>query len=295
MKKEKVKKSKAIESPTKITFSGWIKILLRAFDRIGEDNISIAAAGVAFFVFLAIFPALIAIISIYGLVIDPQFAEQQISMLTKLLPDEAYSVIAKRIENLLATSETTLGWGTVFGILVSLWSANKGTKSLFNGLDIAYKNTNERGIIKQNIFTLLFTLGAFLALILSMTLIVLFPAIELPGYLGTLVSWLRWPLLAIIVISGISLLYKYAPDRKAPKFKWVVSGAALATLLWLIASWGFSFFVGNFGRYGEMYGSISAVVILLLWLFLTSYIILLGGELNSAAEAYAENNHKDPG
>ncbi len=293
MKRKRVKKSKAIASPVRIKFSGWIKIVWRTFERMGEDNISIAAAGVAFFGFLAIFPALIAIISIYGLVIDPQLAEQQISMLTKLLPEEAYSIIAKRIENLLSTSGTTLGWGMIFGILISLWSANKGTKSLFNGLDIAYKNKNARGIIIQNIITLLFTLGAFLALILSMILIVLFPAIELPGYLGTLVSWLRWPLLAIIVISGISLLYKYAPARKTPKFKWVLSGASLATLLWLIASWGFSFFVDNFDRYGEVYGSISAVVILLLWLFLTSYIILLGGEFNSAAEDYVENTLKN--
>jgi membrane protein len=296
MKSEKVKKTKALASPIKINFPGWKLILVRVYNRIGEDNISIAAGGIAFFAFLAIFPALIALLSIYGLIVDPQLAEQQIALFSKMLPKEAYLIIEKRIENLLSTSGTTLGWGTVLGILFSLWSANKGTKSLFNGLDIAYKTKNERSILKHNVFTFVFTLGAVLTMMLSMMLIVIFPAavqtIGLPGYLESLISWFRWPLLAFIVILGISFVYKYAPDRQTPKYKWVILGASLATLFWLIASWGFSFFVGNFGNYGEMYGSISAVAILLLWLFITSYIILLGGELNSATEDYVENTFK---
>ncbi len=289
-----MKKIKTIKSPKKIKGAGWKKILMRVKDRIGEDNITIVGAGVAFYAFLAIFPAIMAILSIYGLAVDPQQAEQQISQFSGMMPDEAFEIIKERIDNLVSTPGSSLSWGTALGILISLWSANAGTKSLFKGLDIAYETKNNRGLIKQNALTLLFTLCFIITLLVSMILIVILPAIVstfgLPDNIENLISWLRWPLLAGIVILVISTIYKYAPDRKTPKFRWVVIGASLATLLWLIASWGFSYYVSNFGNYGEMYGSISAVVILLLWLFLTSFIILLGGEVNSATEAYAAND-----
>ncbi len=285
---------KNYKSPKKIKLKGWKKILLGVKDRIGENNLAIVAAGVAFYAFLAIFPALMALLSLYGLAVNPEQAEQQISQLSGMMPEEAFSIIKDRVENLISTPGNTLGWGTALGILMSLWSANAGTKSLFTGVDIAYDTKNDRGFIKQNALTLLFTLGFIITLLFSMALIVVFPAavhaFGLPENIDTLVSWLRWPLLAAIVIFVISLVYKYAPFRKSPKFKWVVVGAAVATFLWLVLSLGFSFYVSNFGNYGEMYGSISAVVILMLWLFLTSFIILLGAELNAETERYAEDH-----
>lgn len=287
-----VNRSKNIRSPKKIKGTGWKNILINVKDRIGEHNLTIVAAGVAFYSFLAIFPALMAILSIYGLAVDPQQAEQQIGQLSGMMPKEAFSIIKERIENLVSTPGGALGWGTVLGILVSLWSANAGTKSLFTGIDIAYNTKNNRGLIKQNALTLLFTFCAIITLLLSLALIVVFPAIVqmigLPDYIDSLITWLRWPLLAAIVIMVISMMYKFAPDRNTPKLKWVILGAAVSTFLWLIISWVFSFYVSNFGNYGEMYGSISAVVILMLWLFLTSFIILLGAELNSQTEYHAE-------
>lgn len=288
------KKVKNFKSPKKIKLTGWKKILFGVKDRIGKNNLPIVAAGVAFYAFLAIFPALMALLSLYGLAVNPEQAEQQISQLSGMMPEEAFSIIKERVDNLISTPGNTLGWGTALGIFISLWSANAGTKSLFTGVDIAYNTKNNRGFIKQNALTLLFTLGFIITLLLSMALIVIFPAVvqafDLPDKIDSLVSWLRWPLLAVILILVISLIYKYAPYRNSPKFKWVMTGAAIATFLWLILSLGFSFYVSNFGNYGEMYGSISAVVILMLWLFLTSFIILLGAELNSQTERYAEDH-----
>lgn len=290
-----MKRVKNIKSPKKIKFSGWKKIILKVKDRIAENNLTIVAAGVAFYAFLAIFPALVALLSIYGLAVDPQQAEQQITQLSGMMPKEAFSIIKERIDNFLETSGSALGWGTALGILISLWSANAGTKSLFTGIDIAYNTKNKRGFIKQNALTLVFTLGAIVTLFLSMALIVIFPVIVhtlgLPDYIESLISWLRWPLLAGIVIMVISMIYKFAPDRRKPQLKWVMVGASLATLLWLLASLGFSYYVSNFGNYGEMYGSISAVVIMLLWLFITSFIILIGAEVNSQTETYAEEHY----
>lgn len=281
-----------IASPSKIPLSGWKTILIKVKDNIGEDNVSIVSAGVAFFAFLAIFPAIMALVSIYGLAVDPQQIENQLSQIAGMMPEEALTIIEDRIENFVSTSGNALSWGLIAGILFSLWSANAGTKNLFIGIDIAYYTKNTRGFIKQNALSLVFTLGAIILVILCMVMIVAFPAfvgnLNLPQNLENLISWLRWPILAIIVISFLSTVYKYAPARPNPKAKWVITGAIVATVLWLVASWGFSYYVSNFGNYGEVYGSISAVVVLMLWLFLSCFIVLLGAELNSEMEAYAK-------
>ena len=278
------------ESPSKMSFSGWKTVFLRVKDEIGENNVSIVSAGVAFYAFLAVFPALAALVSIYGLAMDPQSIQNQLSQISDMMPQQAYDILKNQLQGLTEKPGSALGWSMAIGILFSLWSANKGTKSLFTGVDIAYDTDNDRGFIKQNALTLAFTFGAIVLLIISMALIVAWPAlvnqIGLPPVVETLISWGRWLLLALILIWFLGMVYKYAPDKMTPKFRWVLPGALLATFLWLIASWGFSFYVSKFGSYGEMYGSISAVVVMLLWLFITSFIILLGAELNSEIEKY---------
>ena len=282
------------KSPTKISGSGWKSILMEVKDQIGKDNVAIVSAGVAFYAFLAVFPAIMALISIYGLAMDPQQIESQISKLSSMMPEQAFSLVETQIEKFTSTSGGTLGWGTALGILFSLWSANKGIKSLFTGVDIAYNTENTRGFFRQNALTLTFTLGAIILVIISMTLIVVFPAlvdlIGLPSQIESLISWLRWIILALIVVFFFCLVYKFAPARPRPRFRWVLLGACFATLVWLIASWGFSYYVSNFGSYGQIYGSISAVVILMLWLLLTSLIILVGAEINSVSEQYARDS-----
>ena len=293
-----MEKSKSIGSPKEIDRSGWRKVLKRVKERIKGDNIPIISAGVAFYAFMAIFPGIMALFSIYGLAIDAQSAQDQITRLATVMPEESISIIEGRIDKLMETSTSALGWGTLIGFLIALWSANRGIKSLFTGLDVAYRVENGRSFIKQNAITLVFTLGAIVVIMLSLTFIVLFPVlvntIGLPETIESLLKWLRWPFLAIIIISAISVIYKYGPARETPGFQWVVLGATVATILWLIASWGFSVYVSNFGNFSEMYGSLSAVVIMLLWLFISSFIILLGGELNRATEAYAENRLEIP-
>lgn len=291
-------RGRTYHQPTHISFSGWKKILFRVKDEISENNVSIISAGVAFYAFLAIFPAIAALISIYGLAMDPQNIQDQISQLYGVMPQQAYEILKGQIEKLLETSGSALGWSMAISILFSIWSANKGTKSLFTGVDIAYDTQNNRGFFKQNGLTLLFTFVAIVLVILSMVLIVAFPALVgqlgLPTTVENLISWGRWILLAIVVVWFLGMVYKHAPDKPTSDFKWVLPGALLATLLWLIASWGFSYYVSNFGSYGEVYGSISAVVVMLLWLFLTSFIILLGAELNSEIEKFVFKKEGNP-
>ena len=281
-----------VTSPSKISVKGWKQILLGVKDSISEDNVPIMSAGVGFYSFLAIFPALTALISIYGLAFNPQQVQEQLLQIAGVMPEQALEILKQQLENLVTSSGGALGWGVAIGILFSLWSAKQGTSSLFTGLDIAYGVKKPRGFLMQNAISLLFTFGAVLLVILSMSLIVAFPALVdylgLPSWIENLISWLRWVVLAVIVISFLSLIYKYAPARRpVPGSRWVMVGAIVATIIWLIASWGFSFYVSNFGNYGEMYGAISAVVVLMLWLFLTSFIILLGAELNSEIVKYS--------
>lgn len=278
-------------SPSKVPSSGWKKILMNVKDQIAEDNVSIISAGVAFYSFLAIFPAIAALVSIYGLATDSQQIQDQLTQLSQVMPEQAYSIIKTQLQELSKTPGSTLGWSLAIGVLFSLWSANKGIKSLFMGIEIAYYSDESRGFLKENALTLLFTFFAILLLIISLALIVAFPAfvnrLGLSSGIETVISWTRWLILALFVVFFLGKIYQYAPTKPNPKFKWVLPGAIVATVVWLIASWGFSYYVSNFGSYGEMYGSISAVVVMMLWLFITCFIVLIGAELNSETEKYS--------
>lgn len=278
-------------SPYQVFGNGWKNILLRVKNQIGEDNLALIAAGVAYYTFLAIFPTLIATISIYGLMIDPEQVNQQMTQIASIVPGEAYSIIEERVTKLTETSSSTLGWSTFFSILIALWSANAGVKALFIGINVAYDEKSKRSFIKANLLSLLFTFGSIVVAIICMAFIVAFPAFaENLGFtetLVTIVKWTRWVVLGIVVFFWIALIYKFAPAKKRPPLKWVSVGAVIATVLWIIGSLAFSYYVSNFGNYDAMYGSISAIVILLFWLYITNFIILLGAEINSEAEQEA--------
>ncbi|WPR77388.1 YihY/virulence factor BrkB family protein [Algoriphagus sp. NG3] len=288
---------KTVQSISKLSFSEWKSIFIKVKERTDENNVVIISAGVGFFGFLAIFPAIMALISIYGFVMDPQQIEEQVSKISSMMPEQTHEILQSRVDNFIKPEGKPLGWGTFFGIFMGIWIGNLGTKSLFRGINIAYETESKRGIIKHNGLTLLFTFGAILLIILSAALIVAFPAISekigLPDNIESLVSWLRWLVMGIVLVGGIGLIYNFGPKRRRPGFMWVIPGAILATSLWLLASWGFSFYIRNFWNLGEIYGSISAVIFLMLWLFISTFIVLLGAELNYEIERHAmgESGH----
>ncbi|MFD3001896.1 YihY/virulence factor BrkB family protein [Pontibacter toksunensis] len=287
-------KGRKADKPREIPGKGWKQVMLRVKEQLSTDNMHIVAAGVAFYFFLALFPTLAAIISIYGLVTEPASVEQHMEQLTNVLPQETHEMLNERLRSISEGSSSTLGWGVALSILLSLWSANAGTKSLFEGVNIAYDEEEDRGFLKLNGITMLFTLGGIIVGTLGIGLVIAFPALVehlgLPSVLQTVLSWGRWLLLAVIIMSGLALIYKIGPNRDKPKFRWVSWGAGIATVLWLIGSLLFSWYVTNFGNYNETYGSVAAVIILMLWFNLTSYIILLGAEINSELEHQTEKD-----
>ncbi|MDT0651313.1 YihY/virulence factor BrkB family protein [Autumnicola edwardsiae] len=276
------------KTPKEIPTRGWKDIAKRVIDQISKDHVQIVSAGVGFYFFISLFPTIIAAISIYSLIIDTAQIQDQLAMLNSLLPAEAYQTVEQIVEPILQKSDQTLSWGLGLSILLSLWSANKGTSALFEGINIAYDEEDERSFFKKTAITLTFTLGLILAGLLSLLLVIFFPV--LVGNLGlsttisSVITWGRWLVLGLLLIFSLGLIYKIAPHRDNPRFRWVSWGAALSSFMWIIGSILFSWYVRNFGSYGDVYGSFAAVVILLLWLFLTSFIVLLGAEINSEME-----------
>lgn len=274
--------------PHQIPSKGWKEILKRTFSEIKDDHVQIVSAGIAFYFFLAIFPAIIAAINIYSLILEPAQIREQFMALKEMLPAQAYQIISGILEPMVNQSNNTLGWSLVISTLISLWSANKGMTALFEGLNIAYDEQDDRGFIKKTAITLFYTIGAIILGLISLLVLVFFPAyvdeLGLTPGLESMISYARWLVIALLFITGLGLLYKNAPDRDDPKFSWASWGAILSTILWIGGSLLFSWYVNNFGSYDKVYGSFAAVIILMLWLFLTAFIILMGAELNGEME-----------
>lgn len=271
-----------------IPLKGWRDILLRVKAKLGKDHIGLVSAGVAFYAFLAVFPALIAVIMIYGLAADPVNAPRQIDVLSEGLPEQVREMLKGQVSTIAGHTSKALSWGLVFSVGVAIWSANKGVRALFLGLQIAYDEEDRRGFLLQNALTLLFTLGGIVGLCIAVTLVPVLPivlqALGMPRFTQTLLTVARWPVLGAMVMLTLAVLYRWGPQRANARWHWVSAGAVVATLLWLAASWGFSFYVRNFGRFNKTYGSLAAVIILMLWFMLSSFMVLLGAEINAESE-----------
>jgi membrane protein len=252
------------------------------------------AAAVAFYALFALFPAMTAGISIYGLVADPQQVQQQIDALSGALPEDAHNLLGEQLENIAGSPPAALGFGLIGGLLVALWSANAGTRAMVEALNIVYGETERRGFIKLIAFTLALTLGMILFTILALALVAVLPVLlnqlGLPGWLDAVARLLRWPILAGAFIAILAVLYRYGPARERAQWRWVTPGAVIATALWVIGSILFSWYVTNFGDYNETYGTMGAVMVLMLWLWVSAFVVLIGAEINAEMEHQTERD-----
>ena len=274
-------------SPKDIPKKGWIQIAKRGWGEAKSDNVPLLAAGVAFYAFLSIFPAIIAALLIYGLVSTPEDVTRQVESLGSAIPGPAAELLVDQGTTLAGQEPSSLGLGLVISVLLALWSASNGTGNLITAVNIAYDEEETRGFVKRKALALMLTVGAIVFVVIAVALIaVLPPVLDALGLSG--IAWLgvqvaRWVILLGAVTAALAILYRLAPDRDAPKMKWASVGAAIATVLWIIVSIGFSLYTA-FGGYGSSYGSLAGVVVLLMWLWLTGYAILLGAEINAESE-----------
>ena len=276
------------ETPAELGRQGWTMVLKRAWKETKDDNVPLLAAGVAFYAFLALFPGLIAMVTLYGLVADPATVQEQIQGLSDALPPETATLLANQLREITSGDSSSLGIGLVVSLLAALFSASGGVQNMMKAINLAYDEQETRGFVKLRGTALLLTLGAVVFLVVAVGLVAVTPVVldQLPlGVVGEALGHVaRWVALVVFAIVALAVLYRYAPDRDNPKLAWVGIGSIAATLLWVVGSAGFSLYVSNFGKYGKTYGALAGVVVLLLWLFLTSYIVLFGAEVNAEAE-----------
>lgn len=274
--------------PSEIPSRGWRDIVLRVKDNLSRHNTSLIAAGIAFYVFLAIPSAITALVSLYGLVFDPRNVERQVAAMQGVLPAEVIKLVSDQLQAIIARPTATLGIGLVLSVLLAIWSARSANSALVSALNITYEEPERRNFFWLQAISFGLTLGAVLFAVVALALIAVLPAVLylLPlGELGmTVATILPWPILLVLVMVMLAAIYRYAPSRQEPRWRWVSWGAVVATVLWLAGSAAFSVYVSKFASYDKTYGSLGAVVVLLLWLYLTAFIVLLGAEMNAEIE-----------
>jgi membrane protein len=276
------------ERPSQIPPRGWFAVLKRVKAEVKEDNVSLLAAGIAFYAMLAIFPAIIALVTIYGMVADPAQVESQVGEFAKSLPSGADQLITEQLTNVVNAGQQSLSVGLALSLLAVLWSVSSGVQGLVKALNVVYDERETRGFVKLRGLSLLLTLGAIVVAVVALVLITVFPGVVDNlglGQAGKLAaSVVRWVVLALLVLVALAVVYRFAPDRANPRWRWVSGGAVVALVLWLLGSIGFSWYVDSFGKYNQTYGALAAVIILLLWLYLSSFAVLLGAELDAETE-----------
>jgi membrane protein len=271
-----------------IPLSGWQEILLTTYHQINEDRLLATAAGVVFFGLLAIFPAVTALVSSYGLFADPSTIAKNLQNLALMLPDGSFAIVQDQVTRVLAKETATLSTTFILGLLMAIWSANAGMKAIFDALNVVYEEREGRGFIQLNLTSLAFTVAGLIAILLMIAGVIALPlALQKLG-LGQRAEWLlsigRWPTLILLLLTALALLYRFGPSRLKARWQWLSVGALAATLLWLVGSALLSWYLSNFANYTATYGSLGAAIGLMTWMWMSAIIVLCGAELNSVIE-----------
>jgi membrane protein len=273
------------DTPASLSGAAWKKLALRVKDQIAEDRVGLLAAGVAFYGLLALFPAITAIVAIGGLLVEPSQIVDQLDRLSGLMPQEALAIITRQATSVAGSSPGGLGLAAAFGLLFALYSASKGMASLMQGLNVVFGVEEDRGFLKRLLVTLTLTLLLIGGLLLAVAASLAVPAFVSFADLGTgmalAVNAALWLGLVAMTILGLSILYRFAPAHDAPRWRWTSIGAVMGCFVWIAASGGFAFYVSNFGTYNESFGALAGVIVMLLWFWISAYVILLGAEVNS--------------
>lgn len=275
-------------SPTDVPAAGWRDIAVRTIKEARADGVTLLAAGVAFYALLALAPALTAISGIYGLVADPSDAAGHVRDLLAAAPREVREMVQEQLAAAAARTHGEAVLAVVLGTALALWSASSGVQHLIQAINTAYDEEETRGFLKVRGLALAMSIAAVLFLVVAVGVIALLPAALADTALGDTarisIGILRWPALAVAMVVALGLVYRLAPDREDAQWRWLGLGSVVATVLWVIGSALFSLYAANFGKYEDTYGALGGVVVVMLWLFLTAYVVVIGAELNAEAE-----------
>ncbi len=269
-----------------------LHVFICVWKSISSDNISLLAAGVAFYMLLAIFPALVFIVAMFGLLAEPDQVRQWLVSLKGVLPTEAWNAIDAQVVVLTGQNSTSLSLASIFSLLLAFINARLGAYSMMGALNVVYNAPETRSFWRINIIAFMFTIAALCVLVFNIYAVIAVPrvlnGIGLSQFSSSILHALRWPVLAVIMVLSLALVYRYGPDRKGAHWRWVSIGSLVGTALWLAGSTGFSWYVSAFNSYDKVYGSFGAVVILLYWLWLTAFAALMGAELDMQIQTALE-------
>jgi membrane protein len=275
-------------SPKEMPPKGWRDVLTRVKAEVKDDHVTLLSAGIAFYTLLAAVPALVAIISIYALVADPADVSRQVVDSLAAAPQEVRQLVQTQLESIVADSGGSTALAAIIGIVVALWSASAGIGHLMDALNVAYDEREQRSFVRRKLVALAFTIGAIVFVVVAFGLIAVMPAILADTGLGVvgrvLANVLRWVVLLAGMVVGLAVIYRYGPDRDQPRWRWTSPGAIVAAVLWVVGSLLFSVYTANFAKYNETYGSLGAIIVVMLWLFLTALVVIVGAELNAELE-----------
>ena len=270
------------------SFALYRSAVFAVFGKIGRNNIALIGAGVAFFSMLSIFPALAALIAVLSLIADPAVVIVQLEQVREVMPADVYDILNAQIVGLVSTSSDTLGWTGIVSLLVALWSARAGVGAMIHGLNVVYDREGRstwRHYIRALLLTLALVGVGLVALLAVVIAPILLSFLALGGFTSVIFEMLRWSIAIAVIFAGIGLLYRFGPNRRPKKVQLVLPGSIFAATSWAAVSIGFSYYVAHFGNYNEVYGSIGAVIAMLVWLWISSFLVLLGASLNAEIEA----------
>lgn len=274
--------------PFNIPWKGWKDILARVYLSFFEDRVMLIAAGATFYLLLALFPAVAVFVSLYGIIADPKTIAGHIEFTYRFLPSAGGDLIRDQLTRLTTQGSASLSVGFFTGLLFSLWSANNGIKTLFEAMNVAYGENEQRSFLKLNLIALCFTLGAFFIAALLFIAVGVVPAIMslfgLSSLTDILIASSRWPIVFALIVGAIAFVYRFGPSRNRARWSWVIFGAVLTSIVWLLVSIGFSYYLQNFANYNATYGSLGAVVGFMMWVWISALIFIIGAEINAEME-----------
>ncbi|OLP58792.1 ribonuclease [Xaviernesmea oryzae] len=283
-----VGRGRQADRPHDIPMRGLKDVFWRVFHEVSDDRVTLIAAGVTFYMLLALFPALGALVSLYGIVADPQSIGSSIGFLSSVLPAGTLDIILNQLSALTAQKTSALSVGFLVGLAVALWSAHNGTLALFDAMNVAYNEKEKRGFVKLTLMSFAFTLGFLVIAMAVVALIGVMPAVLsylwLDRWTELLARMLRWPFLLVMVSAAVVMVYRYGPSREQAKLPWISWGAAFTTLSWLIASLGYSYYIDNFADYNATYGTLGALIGFMIWTWISVIILIVGAEINAELE-----------
>jgi membrane protein len=275
-------------SPLHIPWAGWKDIIWRTVKQISQNRLLAIAAGVVFYGLLALFPAVTALVSLYGIFQNAATIGGRLSFLSSMMPASAYSIVQEQIARIVAKGDARLSFAFIFSFGLAIWSANAGMKSLIDALNVVYEEDEKRSFLVLNVVSLVFTIAAVACMLTAVAAVVVTPLILADIGLGavaqSLIRFATWPALVVIMLFGLAVLYRYGPSRREARWQWLTVGAVVASISWLLGSVALSYYLDRFADYSSTYGSLGAVIGTMMWMWMSAIVILFGAELNSEIE-----------